>query len=112
VKPRAGTGIGLVKNKTPRTIELAAETVALLRAHRAHQAEIKDGEPHDLSRALGDPLQMGTLGRREFGRPGASSSVGLRRTCATLLLQVGVPPQVVQQRLGHMRIGECSIPVT
>ncbi|PYM79959.1 MAG: hypothetical protein DME09_20390 [Candidatus Rokuibacteriota bacterium] len=45
-------------------------------------------------------------------RPGASSSVGLRRTCATLLLQVGVPPQVVQQRLGHMRIGECSIPVT
>ena len=68
MKPRAGTGIGLVKNKTPRTIELAAETVALLRAHRAHQAEIKDGEPHDRSRALGNPLQMGTLGRREFGR--------------------------------------------
>jgi integrase len=29
---------------------------------------------------------------------------GLRHTCATLLLQVGVPIKVVQERLGHKRI--------
>jgi integrase len=29
---------------------------------------------------------------------------GLRHTCATLLLAAGVPPHVVQKRLGHAKI--------
>ena len=29
---------------------------------------------------------------------------GLRHTCATLLLQAGVPANVVQRRLGHKKI--------
>lgn len=29
---------------------------------------------------------------------------GMRHTCATLLLQAGVPAHVVQKRLGHKRI--------
>jgi len=29
---------------------------------------------------------------------------GLRHTCATLLLQTGVPVHVVQERLGHTRV--------
>jgi integrase len=29
---------------------------------------------------------------------------GLRHTCATLLLAAGVPPHVVQRRLGHKKI--------
>src|SRR5262245_15720019 len=41
VKPGPSPLFGPVKNKTPRTIEIAAETVALLRRHRANQAELK-----------------------------------------------------------------------
>lgn len=54
------------KTKKARTIELAAETLALLRVHKQHQA--------------------------------------LRHTCATLMLAAGVPPNVVQRRLGHSKI--------
>lgn len=117
---------GPVKNKTPRTIEIAAETVALLRQHRGHQAEIKlrNGaaytdhgivfakEPGDRRRGdtLGDPLQVNNLGQREFARLIKAAGVrrikfhGLRHTCATLLLSAGVPPNVVQKRLGHKKI--------
>jgi integrase len=118
---------GPVKNKTPRTIELSAETVALLRRHRSHQAELKlrNGERYrdhglvfakqweDLQRrhdTLGDPLQANNLGQREFRKLLKAAGVrpikfhGLRHTCATLLLQAGVPANVVQQRLGHKKI--------
>ena len=53
---------------------------------------------------------MNNLGQREFRKLLEASGVrriklhGLRHTCATLLLQASVPPQVVQQRLGHKKI--------
>jgi integrase len=59
---------------------------------------------------LGHPLQISTLGQREFKRLIMAAGVrlikfhGLRHTCATLLLQAGVLPHVVQERLGHKRI--------
>ena len=59
---------------------------------------------------LGQPLSVNNLGQREFARLIASAKVkpitlhGLRHTCASLLLSAGVPPNVVQQRLGHKRI--------
>src|SRR3989442_15694195 len=59
---------------------------------------------------LGDPLQANNLGQREYARLLKAAGVrrikfhGLRHTCATLLLQAGVPANAVQQRLGHKKI--------
>lgn len=115
------------KGKRARTIDLAPETVDFLRAYKKHQAALKlrhRQEFHDhglvfckdwleVARkhdTLGDPLQVNNLGQREFARLIAAAQVkpitlhGLRHTCASLLLLAGVPPNVVQQRLGHKRI--------
>ena len=127
VKPRATPIYGPVKNKAPRQLELSPDTLDLLRAHKQHQAEIKlrnrqhyhdhglmfAKEWGDLTRrrdTLGNPLQMNNLGQREYATLINTSGVrrikfhGMRHTCATLLLQAGVPPHVVQRRLGHKRI--------
>ena len=127
VKPGSDPIFGPVKNKAPRTLEVASGTLDLLRAHRRHQAEIKllnrqhyhdhgllfAKEWADMTRrynTLGDPLQMNNLGQREFAAlieaPGVRRIKfhGMRHTCATLLLQAGVPAHVVQRRLGHTRI--------
>jgi integrase len=116
-----------IKNDVPRTLDLAPETTELLRAHRRHQAELKManrtvysdlglvfakewGHLHGRQDSLGLPLQANNLGQREFARVVKTAGVrtitlhGLRHTSATLLLKAGVPPQVVQQRLGHKRI--------
>jgi integrase len=118
---------GPVKNDLPRTVDLAAETVALLREHKRHQAELKMrnrtkyqdhglvftkewGELTSGKDYLGLPLQANNLGEREFARIITAAKVrrisihGLRHTSATLLLKAGVAPHVVQQRLGHKRI--------
>jgi integrase len=118
---------GPTKGKKARTIEIAAETVALLRTHKAHQAEIKLrnrtvyrdhglifakewGDLHGRAASLGGPLQVNNIGQREFDRILKAAKVrrikfhGLRHTCATLMLSAGVPPNVVQHRLGHSKI--------
>lgn len=117
---------GPVKNGLPRTVSIAPETVALLRRHKAHQAEVKMAnrtvyndlglcfakEWAHLTRGkhhLGDPLQANNIGEREFRRIIKAAGVrrivfhGLRHTSATLLLKTGVPPTVVAARLGHKR---------
>ena len=122
MKPGPEPVIGPVKNKTPRTIELGAETIALLRKHRGHQAELKlrNGERYrdlglvftkqweDLQRSrdtLGDPLQANNLGQREFRKLLKASGVRpISHTWATLLLKAGMSANVVQQRLGHKKI--------
>jgi integrase len=118
---------GPVKNGSPRTVDLADETVGLLRVHRSRQAELKManrtvyqdhgmvfakewGHLHGREDSLGLPLQSNNLGQREFARVLKVAGVkpitihGLRHTSATLLLKAGVPAQVIQQRLGHKRI--------
>jgi integrase len=113
------------KGKRSRTIEIAAETVDLLKAHKAHQATLKmryrdayrdvglvfAKEPSEAGRraadVLGTPLAVNNLGEREFAGLVTAAGVskisihGLRHTCATLLLAAGVPWHVVQRRLGH-----------
>lgn len=118
---------GPVKNGTPRTLDLAEGTVALLRAHKKAQAELKMrnrtayhdlglvfakewGDLHGREESLGLPLHSNKLGQREFNRVLQAAGVrritfhGLRHTSATLLLKAGVAAHVVQQRLGHKRI--------
>jgi integrase len=118
---------GPTKNGRPRTVSLAAETVALLLAHKRHQARVKMAnrttyadhglvfakEWGDVQRredTLGHPLQANNLGQREFAKLIKAAGVrpikfhGLRHTCATLLLQAGQPVHVVAERLGHKRV--------
>jgi integrase len=127
IKPGSNPVFGPLKGGESRMITIAPETVALLRKHRAHQAELKlpnRGHYHDqglvfakewehLRRhgdTLGHPLQMNNIGQNEYRRIIQAAGVrpikfhGLRHTCATLLLQAGVPIKVVQERLGHKRI--------
>ncbi len=127
VKPGPRVIYGPVKNKVVRVLELAPETLDLLRKHRVHQAEIKLAnrlQYHDLGlmfarewgglhrrhQSLGKPLSANNIGQNEYAKLILTSGVrrikfhGMRHTCATLLLQAGVPPHVVQQRLGHKNI--------
>ena len=127
IKPGPEPVFGPPKNGATRTMPIAPETVALLRKHKAHQASLKlanRAHYHDFGLVfakgwehlqrhgdtLGHPLQMNNLGQHEYRRLIKAAGVrpikfhGLRHTCATLLLQAGVPPKVVQERLGHKRI--------
>lgn len=68
------------------------------------------GDPHGRPDSLGGPLQVNTIGQREFDGLIKIAGVrrikfhGLRHSSATLLLSAGVPPNVVQRRLGHSKI--------
>jgi integrase len=118
---------GPTKTGTIRTIELSAETVDLLKEHKKHQATIKMrnrqhyhdlglvfakewGDLHNRADSLGLPLQVNTIGERQFGPLIKKAGVrrikfhGLRHTVATLMLAAGVPAHVVQRRLGHAKI--------
>lgn len=115
------------KTGTVRAVELSAETLALLRAHKAHQSEIKlrnrqHYRDHGLMFAkewadlrgrrdsLGAPLQVNNIGAREFDGLIRAAGVkrikfhGMRHTVATLMLAAGVPAHVVQRRLGHAKV--------
>jgi len=118
---------GPTKTGRPRTVTLSSETIALLRAHRQQQRELRmKNRPHyqdhnlvfakewsDLQRktdCLGHPLQINNLGQREYADLIAAANVrpikfhGLRHTCATLLLQARTPVHVVSERLGHSKV--------
>jgi integrase len=118
---------GPVKNKKPRAVHVTSALVALLRRHKAHQAELKlqsGGRYHDHGLVfakewideqrkrdtLGDPLSLNNIGQREFARLIKAADVrpikfhGMRHTSATLALQAGQSPKVVQERLGHQKI--------
>lgn len=115
---------GPVKNRRPRTIMIAPETISLLKAHRKRQVEIQLAigrdkykkfnlifakEPGRYRRkdAIGAPLQLNNLTEREYAEAVKRAGVrlitfhGLRHTCATLLLKDRVAPHYVQTRLGH-----------
>ena len=95
-----------------RTLPLSASVVQRLREHRASQAEalLKIGVRTDLvfSNTEGAPILRRNLVRRHFKPalttaelPADLSLYCLRHTCASLLLQAGMHPKVVSERLGH-----------
>lgn len=95
-----------------RTIPLPASLVEQLKTHRASQAErlLKIGVRTDLvfANSEGQPIMRKNLVRRHFKPalekaelPANLSLYCLRHTCASLLLQAGVHPKVVAERLGH-----------
>lgn len=120
VKPGPSPIFGPPKNGKPRIVHLAPQTVALLKRHKAHQAELKlamgtSYHDHGLVFAkegpeFGDPLQINNLGQREYARLITAAGVrkikfhGLRHTCATLMLAAGTPVKVVSERLGHQTV--------
>src|SRR5205823_3918579 len=85
VKPGRKPLFGPIKNDVPRTVDLGAETVELLKAHKRHQAELKManrtayhdlalvfakewGHLHGRDDSLGFPLQSNNIGQRELTR--------------------------------------------
>lgn len=102
--------------ESQRSIVLLNVTVAMLREHRRKQEAEKAKEALDyqdtglvFATPLGLPYDGNNLWRTWAG-VAKRSGVGhvtlhdLRHTHATLLLQAGVHPKVVQERLGHRSI--------
>jgi integrase len=104
------------KTKTSRrSVPLATGTLRQLKEHRSTQAEalLRLGIRTDLvfSTVEGGPLMRRNLVRRHFKPalkaaklPETFTLYCLRHSCATLLLQAGVNPKVVSERLGHAGI--------
>lgn len=116
---QVGKGIVMKAPKrqdSARTVVLLPETVELLRQHRLRQAEEKARESLDyqdqglvFGNPLGLPIDAGTL-RNTWLKVVQRAGTGrvtlhqLRHTHATQLLQAGVHPKIVQERLGHRSI--------
>lgn len=100
-----------------RRITLPPIAVAALRAHRAKQAEerLRATEWEDLDlvfpNSKGRPMEDHNLVKRHFKPALAAAKCppirfhDLRHSCATLLLSRRVHPKLVQELLGHSRIG-------
>jgi integrase len=117
---RTGGGWHFSEPKTKqsrRTIPLPVSTIKELRAHRREQLEAKlklgtAWNDFDLVFAseIGTPLNPPNVTRafkKALQRAGIRTSIrlyDLRHTTATLLLQAGVNPKVVSERLGHSTI--------
>jgi len=99
------------KTHTGRRIELDGRAMAVLKAHRkAMKAEGYAGEFVFVDN-VGSPIRKSNMTRRSFkpllraaGIDEAVRFHDLRHTHATLALQAGVNPKVVQERLGHAKI--------
>ena len=101
------------KSHSARVIDLDAETVAQLRAHRRRQAEERavlgiDYQDHDLvvAKENGEPIHPHTFSQafeRLIEKAGLRTIRlhDLRHTHATLALKAGVPVKVISERLGH-----------
>ena len=116
---RIGGELRFVAPKTDdseRTIPLPSPCVEALREHRRKQfAERSDAWPDWDDHGLvfpsrrGTPLELDNL-RRSWSTIRQSAGLGptrvhdLRHTCVTLLLDLGVPPHVVRDIVGHSDI--------
>jgi integrase len=99
-----------------RTIDVDDDTIEILKQHKKQQDKDKmklgqDYEDNDLVCAISTgglirPTYLRTVFNRTIDKSGVKkiSFHGLRHTHATLLLQAGIHPKVVQERLGHRSI--------
>ncbi|WP_243123826.1 tyrosine-type recombinase/integrase [Thermaerobacter sp. FW80] len=118
---RAGKRFVLAQTKTGRGRQVPLPPVAVdaLRRHRARQAQERllvgsawcnDYGALVFTTAVGTPVRPENLVRRHFKpvleRAGLAPIPfhALRHTCATLMLQAGIPMKVVQSVLGHASI--------
>lgn len=92
-----------------RDLHLAPDTVALLRKHQ--QAQLAEGlgaATHVFTNARGQRLYPDSL-TKLAGKMAARAGLGdvrfhdLRHTYASLMLSMGVPMEVVSEKLGHSR---------
>ncbi len=103
--------------KSRRLIQLSPQVVEALREHRARQEQERRFwgdryQDHGLvfSQPAGQPIDKGNLLRRHFKPLLAQAGLppirfhDLRHTYATLALQAGLHPKVVQENLGHSTI--------
>jgi integrase len=99
-----------------RAISLDPETVAALRAHRSrqHQERLIAGSLYVdqglvFCSRIGDPMHPKVVSN-QFRKAVARHAMpylsvhGLRHSWATLALQAGIHPKIVQERLGHSTI--------
>lgn len=116
---RVGGELRLVPPKTEdsaRTVPLPRPCIESLREHRRRQfaersAAWPDWEDHGLvfPSRRGTPMEPDNL-RRSWYAIRAAAGLGqtrfhdLRHTCVTLLLELGVPPHVVRDIVGHSDI--------
>ncbi len=117
---RVGGQLRLVPPKTSdssRTVPLPGPCVEALREHKRRQfAERSDAWPDWEDHGLvfpsrrGTPMEPDNL-RRSWEQIRHAAGIGqvqfhdLRHTCVTLLLDLGVPPHVVREIVGHSDIG-------
>ncbi|WP_049579657.1 site-specific integrase [Streptomyces sp. SBT349] len=112
---RVNGSLSLVRPKTPssvRTVPLPPLVVAALLAHRERQAQERAAEGDTwtdsglvFTSRVGTPLEPDNLRRSWYPlrkRLGLDLRFhDLRHSCVTLLLDLGVPPHIVQQIAGH-----------
>lgn len=116
----SGRGLVFVNPKTPtsrRTLDLTKVAIQALRDHHVHWNERRDllgdkwrGTDVVFTSDVGspvDPIGMSKRLARILSRAGLPRVRvhDLRHTAATLALQQGVNPKVVQEMLGHSSIG-------
>ena len=114
---RIGRGLVLVDlktNKSRRTLDLPAELVDLLRAHRASQAVERlalgtgwaDQWGFVLTTPMGTPVDPDNF-RHRLGKISERAGLGtwttheLRHSAGSLLFAMGVPMKVISETLGH-----------
>ena len=114
-----GAAVILDRPKTAassRTVRLTSETLAVLAEHRDRQRFQRQRAGvtwHDLdlitTTADGSPVNPSNV-RRSFDRLAAQAGLpritphGLRHSCASLLMQAGVPVKAISERLGHSSV--------
>lgn len=115
--PKSGLAFKKPKNGKARTIVIAADLLAILRSHKAKQAEERlclGAAYQDLNLVLarpdGSPVTPWNFGAafRDLVRRARVTAISLhdlRDTHASLLAKAGVPLDVISHRLGHSCIG-------
>jgi integrase len=101
-----------------RQVEVSELAIEALRQHRRRQVQERLAAgplwtDHDLvfANAVGNPINVSNLVPRSFNPLLAKAGIprirfhDLRHTAATLLLELGEHPKVVQEMLGHSQVG-------